>query len=438
MNFRRLALAIVSFSALGFSLAQEPITAPMTSRLEPVTIRPQLWGTKGRDMQSDLEGLRFQWTSDAKDELRSDIKGMTFGGVDVCEALIRTEDDVPTQVTLFFYASGVSPEMNVGAFENVVERAKAAVSAHLNSEPKEKPPVPGSVVKREGLVWTNAESDFILEWSATKESKSKGLPFRGEFVRLTVRPKSAVPPIGEAKNANANKAAVKAFDGRKHVVRRGSETKLDQVPMVDQGKKGYCVVAAMERVLRYYGAQADQYELAQLTGADATRGTSLTAMAEAMRVLASRLGLRARTVYEMSDSDNQRTLADYNRLATKNEVPRLETSGDPIQDYARMDPALLFQAKQKQKGDYEKFCRGIRENIDSGSPLLWAVVMGVAQEEGVPQATGGHMRLILGYDDTRKTFVYSDSWGAGHEEKRISMEDAWTITAGLYAVEPTK
>jgi len=32
--------------------------------------------------------------------------------------------------------------------------------------------------------------------------------------------------------------------------------------------------------------------------------------------------------------------------------------------------------------------------------------------------------------------LYSDSWGPGHELKRLSLVDAWTMTLGLYTVQP--
>jgi hypothetical protein len=38
---------------------------------------------------------------------------------------------------------------------------------------------------------------------------------------------------------------------------------LGDVPMVDQGQKGYCVVASAERVMRYYGSKVDENELAR-------------------------------------------------------------------------------------------------------------------------------------------------------------------------------
>jgi hypothetical protein len=46
------------------------------------------------------------------------------------------------------------------------------------------------------------------------------------------------------------------------------------------------------------------------------------------------------------------------------------------------------------------------------------------------------MRLIIGYNTKTQEVLYTDSWGAGHELKRMAAADAWTITTGLTSVEP--
>jgi len=46
------------------------------------------------------------------------------------------------------------------------------------------------------------------------------------------------------------------------------------------------------------------------------------------------------------------------------------------------------------------------------------------------------MRLIIGYNARSSEILYSDSWGAGHEIKRMSLRDAYAITTGLLSIEP--
>ena len=44
---------------------------------------------------------------------------------------------------------------------------------------------------------------------------------------------------------------------------------IENVPMVDQGQRGYCAVATTERVMRYYGFEVDQHLMAQLAQSSA-------------------------------------------------------------------------------------------------------------------------------------------------------------------------
>ena len=119
-------------------------------------------------------------------------------------------------------------------------------------------------------------------------------------------------------------------------------------------------------------------------------------------------------------------------------APELSTTMMNVTDYyAKMKPELFKDLRMKKTADYGKFQRDIERSIDSGIPLLWSVQLGLVPEKGIPQGTfGGHMRLIIGYDDATREILYSDSWGLGHEEKRMPMDDAWTITTGLFTLQP--
>jgi hypothetical protein len=44
--------------------------------------------------------------------------------------------------------------------------------------------------------------------------------------------------------------------------------------------------------------------------------------------------------------------------------------------------------------------------------------------------------MIIGYNTEANKILFSDSWGAGHELKRMDLADAYDVTVGLYAVTP--
>ena len=68
-------------------------------------------------------------------------------------------------------------------------------------------------------------------------------------------------------------------------------------------------------------------------------------------------------------------------------------------------------------------------------PVIWSVMLGLVPEDPpLPQAFGGHMRLIIGYNAKDRTILYTDSWGARHERKTMGLEDAILVTTGLRTI----
>ena len=296
---------------------------------------------------------------------------------------------------------------------------------------------PSNAVKAEGLQWQTDKGRYLLEYSFTKEVKTRSIPFRAEFVRLEITP----PEHKASLLTSATNITRAKFTGLMHVKRdnAGGDTWLFDVPMIDQGQKGYCVVAATERVMRYYGIAVDANELAQIANSDSQAGTSSEGMFSALKKIATRLHVRVRMVEEQSVKAIQDMVKDYNRAAKHahaTEIPPLSHLIDVGAIYKNLDYAVLKEARTKNSSDLSRFQRAVQTNIDQGTPLLWCVQLGLSPEPGIPQNAGGHMRLIIGYNSSSHEILFSDSWGAGHELKRMPAADAWTITTGLTTVEP--
>ncbi len=215
---------------------------------------------------------------------------------------------------------------------------------------------------------------------------------------------------------------------------------IDGVPMVDQGRKGYCVVASAERVMRYYGVAVDENELAQLANTSAVEGTSDAAMFDALQNLAQRLRVRVRTLERIDTGQVLDTVRAYNQLAIEgNRAPQLpvpDAMFDIEQIYSAMQPRLLVQARTHNKADMDRFSQTVHDLVDQGTPVLWSVVLGIVPEKRMPRMLAGHMRLIIGYNDQTNEILYTDSWGPGNELKRMPLPGAWTITMELNAIEP--
>ncbi|PTX96940.1 hypothetical protein DB345_07110 [Spartobacteria bacterium LR76] len=434
-------------ASVSLALAQEvPVsqqtlpTAPAPgTNFQDLIVPPGPWTRTQEELLPYLEALRFEWTSAEKSEARSVSPALKVGSQTVSETLIRLKEGKVAALILLYYSRGNSGDVNKRAFEEKVKAISDDLSSITKVQPVERGRAVGSAVRTEGLIWSTPETLYTLEWSGGKDM-STGM-YRAEFIRLTVVPAvKEQRAIGAATPSSyANREAVKKFVGREKVERLPDGTvRLTGIPMVDQGEKGYCVVATTERVMRYYGAEVNQDELAQIANSDAQEGTSVSAMVNSLRKLTSRLGVKIKAIYSWDINEILGIIKDYNREAKKAKADELRTGNiiDVQELLSKVDPKVYREARLKKTTDFGKFQREIARSIDEGIPLLWSVNLGLVPEKNIPQYAGGHMRLIIGYDPKKNEILYSDSWGYGHEEKRMSLEDAWTITSGLYRMEP--
>ena len=482
--------ACLLLTGAGTLAAQSPAptaTPPAANSAAPAVtldawlVSPTLWQTTPEQVPNG-RALGLHWVSNAHDAARTSKATLTLRDLPVAEMIIRFSPVAAGPVPAPAASPGVAPAPAVAAaaagktvvsgvqvsiynrgdagdleqrpFDALVEQARVALNALTGATATNRGVDNTSAVQSRGLVWTTTASRFLLEWSATPENKAQGVPYRAEFLRLKVtpamdQPKTALEQMraAGAPAAPASKAVtVRATELPARVVKDpdGGEW-LPKIPMVDQGQKGYCVTAATERVLRYYGVETDQNELAQIANTATTGGTSTADMVAALKKLAGRFRVNVVTQQELTYSDFLREINDYNRAVRS--APKgttaapIDTRGDSLSYdtvLSQMNGEVLRDARTKFNPAYlTKFERDIQGRIARGIPLLWSVYLGLLPEAKVSaQSHGGHMRLIIGYNAKTKEVYYSDTWGLGHELKKMPLADAWTITDGLFTLEP--
>lgn len=422
------------------ALAALTSVARADATFDGLLAREDLWSLDQDKFQEATPDLPFRWTSMAKDSARAaDLKGMTLFGQPVYEAVMRFDDKKATLLTTNFYARGDAGELTEDQYKKLLLTTVEAITKATGLKHTVRGKDATSAVKAEGLIWQTAKSEYLLEYSFTREVKSRGIPFRAEFIRLEVR------PAADKKSsmiAAASPGKPQRFTPAAHIKKDPSgDVWIFDVPMVDQGQKGYCVVASAERVVRYYGGSVDANELAQIANSSAEGGTNIKAMSESLKKVAARLKVRVREHEKLDVKTILELMKDYNRAAKKAGVGEIPDQGqmlDVAEIYGAMKGDVLKEARNKNKSDVSRFQRDIQAHVDQGIPLLWSVQLGFVQEQGLTQqASGGHMRLIIGYNPKTSEVIYSDSWGAGHEQKRMKLDDAWAITTGLMTIEPT-
>ena len=424
----------------------------------------------------------FKFTSGSRESADTRLDGaVTYHGIPVFESKVAFAEDSSgvTRVELVLFSpAGTEARENVDSHTYRLVRREKKISydefvqlmrdvrAKLTAEGAKNPPMKTertqapTVQKSQTWPRTAIPTETTLTWNYNQEGRKKGT-FSAGFVRVTVDGPARLAgaangrkaPVG---GANAAKGAKKIVD---NVIRdpRG-DVFIDNVPMVDQGQKGYCAAAASERVLRYYGVEVDEHEIGQAAGTSAEDGTTTKGMKDSVTAVGKRYKLA--TVVSYGDFEkpvNERIesivkeVANYNKAAKKMKKKEIAddvyithrgntTYFDPSAADAVMDPEVLKYMKTEgsQRSRFTKFLKDVHDQVNKGIPLFWGVTLGTYPEPEIPQSKGGHMRLIIGYNDKKKEILYSDTWGAGHELKRMPAEWAWTISHCLMYLKPLR
>ncbi|MEM7397106.1 MAG: hypothetical protein AAF492_32685, partial [Verrucomicrobiota bacterium] len=170
-----------------------------------------------------------------------------------------------------------------------------------------------------------------------------------------------------------------------------------------------------------------------------SQGTHPSIMIDALKRAGAKLGCKIRTLDDFKMSDFEKMISRYNKEAKKADKPQINLQGIVIDlgyVFHVMDTEILKAVRQKSRGDYQGFLKDVQNYVLAGNPLAWSVFVGKVPETPRVRGFGGHMRLIIGYNSRTSELIYSDTWGRGHEIKRMPMSDAWAITTGLYLIEP--
>lgn len=228
---------------------------------------------------------------------------------------------------------------------------------------------------------------------------------KGEFVMVRVLPAALADAGGGS--ARRTDRAVQQDLVANVVTEANGDVWIRNIPMVDQGEKGYCAVATAERILRYYGIEADSHDLAAAARTEKGGGTTWDGMCAAIKRIADR---------------NQRSLRPLGPLSEARAVGRYVDRGIPL-------IWGLFVTQEIEDLAHRRL--GARVGVAAAE---WAERLRVERsvtKRVKPDLSGAHLRLIVGYNPVTGEIAYSDSWGddriywlAAHEARRVSFSGA--------------
>ena len=233
----------------------------------------------------------------------------------------------------------------------------------------------------------------------------------GEYVSLAVVPSEMAESGGRSarmSDADLKKrladSVVRAPDGDVHI---------SEIPMVNQGPKGYCVPATFERAMRTMGIDADMYLLAMVGHSGAGGGTSVELLTNNVKSAVSRKGRRIR-----EESIRQLEIREVKRHID-NGIPIMWVMHS-VDEYNRL--ADENTAGRAAGGE------GFRKSMDAKAAEF--------QDRDKPQENG-HVCMIIGYNEETEELAVSDSWGKRFELRWVPVAVADWVSAGkLFVILP--
>ena len=420
--------------------AQQPQAGDKPVMLTDLVTGVKLWETTPAQLETQFANQGLQWLSENKDRARFFGSYAIFKPDLACPEVIADFQNgllSGVSVSIFNRGDQTSMDMSRREFDTYLRVIRESISAALAVNPTERGRDPKSAVKANGWIWHKPPSVYLMEYSYVKQIKTREQDFRPEFIRLRVSPTR--PVRGPNTVQPLRKSTLTANLTRDNQ----GDIAILNIPMVDQGPKGYCAVATAERIFRYYGITVDQHELAQIANTSEGGGTDPIQMIEALERIAGRMQVRVRDLQRYEIKQFLKIVENYNREAKRNSQPSVNPLIHGVFDiqavFSAMDAETLKLARtEKDKTGYTKFQRLIAASIDKGIPVMWGVQLGLFPEPGLPQTGGGHMRLIIGYNPKTQEILYSDTWGRAHAKKRMPMAEACAMTTGLYYIEPIR
>lgn len=249
--------------------------------------------------------------------------------------------------------------------------------------------------------------ESVLRWDWNGHAILVAAP-RDEY--LAVRIVSLDAADGK-RTARKTDAELKAEIATRLERRENGDVIIKEIPMVNQGPKGFCVPATWERVMRYMGIPADMYVLAMAGGTGMGGGTSVTALSSAVKEVITRQGRRLES---LTLNLNERNVA-----ATINK-------GLPIMWTMYVSPSVNESATQRMTErravtDWEAWSKSL-DPLRKGARSI------------VNDPKSGHVCMIIGYNLKTGEIAISDSWGKKFEERWITSEEAAAISQRSFMV----
>ncbi|OYW74728.1 MAG: hypothetical protein B7Z37_16460 [Verrucomicrobia bacterium 12-59-8] len=186
--------------------------------------------------------------------------------------------------------------------------------------------------------------------------------------------------------------------------RANGDVVVGDLPMVDQGPKGYCVPATAERAMRYLGIPADMYILANAGQSGFGGGTDVNMLLDGM---ATQIRSKRRSFDTWKGDLKLKELAKY------------IDKGVPVM-WGLYTTEKFNEIANKRTQE--------RKNVTNWASWKTKVTEEAANNRLPPDPERGHVVLIIGYNKDTNEIAFSDSWGEDYKERWITLPEAEQVS----------
>ena len=230
-----------------------------------------------------------------------------------------------------------------------------------------------------------------------------------EYVSLRIT--SSASADNKGRGQKISDAALRKLTTQNITKRSNGDVIIGNIPMVNQGPKGYCVPATFERYLRYMQIPADMYILAMAGQTEIGGGTSLSAIISSID---GYISSQSRTMKQLNQPIKVRTIQKY----IDKGLPMIWTmfSSETYNQYANQRTKA-----RKSVTDWKTWSNETQTSARS--------------TELAKDMRSAHACMIIGYNKETGEIAVSDSWGPSYKERWITAEQAEQVSQGsIYLV----
>ncbi len=352
----------------------------------PLWSDSNLWDDPCADVADRLH-LNLESKTDFLENYRAYPLGHAklFGEPVFAQALYGNGNHTDSLTLVFLNCGDVSPYLTREKIEESIEASGETVLASIETvlgEPKRDSLGKDDLREK---VWRWDWNDHAILLSL-QESK---------YVAIRIMPKTRANQGGPTNNIKDDELKARLASCVER--RENGDVIVRNIPMVNQGPKGYCVPATWERYLRYMDIPVDMYLLALAADTGIGGGTFTEDMTKATENI---IGSNGRKLGRCGSKPDVETVA------------KQIDKGLPILWTLESTPAFQMAANTntaKRQGD---------------TTTTWSA--GQA-EDTTPT---GHMCLIIGYNRKTGEIAISDSWGPQFAERWVTEKQAEAASDG--------